>query len=93
MQNQCAGLEEAFESLGFLSIFFDISCGFVVLFNDPFAIMFVVLAAFVSIIAMAAAAVRPGSAPKTMPTNAARTTNMIANGSLNKTTNPQEMSK
>ena len=50
MQNQCAGLAEFFESLGFLSIFFDITCGFVILFNDPFAILFVVLAAFVGIV-------------------------------------------
>jgi len=50
VQNQCAGVEEFFESLGFLSIFFDISCGFVTLFNDPFALIFVVLAAFVGII-------------------------------------------
>ena len=50
MQDQCAGLEAWFESLGFLSIFFDISCGFVILFNDPFALGFVVLAAIVGII-------------------------------------------
>jgi len=50
LQNQCAGVESFFESLGFLSIFFDISCGFVILFNDPYAIMFVVLAAFVGIV-------------------------------------------
>ena len=50
MQDQCAGLEAFFESLGFLSIFFDISCGFVILFNDPFALLFVVLAAFVGIV-------------------------------------------
>jgi len=50
LQNQCAGLEEFFESAGFLSIFFDISCGFTILFNDPFAVLFVVLAAFVGII-------------------------------------------
>ena len=31
MQNQCAGIEGFFESLGFLSFFFDISCGFVIL--------------------------------------------------------------
>lgn len=49
-QNQCAGLLEWFDSLGFLAIFFDISCGFVTLFNDPFAIFFVVLAAFVGIV-------------------------------------------
>ena len=50
LQNQCAGLEEFFEGLGFLSIFFDISCGFLVLFNDPYAIFFVVLAAIVGIV-------------------------------------------
>ena len=50
MQNQCAGLEAWFESMGFLSIFFDISCGFVILFNDPFALAFVFLAAFVGIV-------------------------------------------
>jgi putative tricarboxylic transport membrane protein len=50
LQNQCAGPEEFFESAGFLSIFFDISCGFTVLFNDPYAVYFVVLAAFVGII-------------------------------------------
>jgi len=50
LQNQCAGLAETFESLGFLSIFFDISCGFVILFNDPYALMFVILAAFVGIV-------------------------------------------
>jgi len=50
LQSQCAGVEEFFESLGFLSIFFDISCGFVTLFNDPFALIFVVLAAFVGIV-------------------------------------------
>lgn len=36
--------------MGFLSIFFDISCGFVILFNDPNALMFVVLAAVVGIV-------------------------------------------
>ena len=50
LQNQCAGLREVFDSLGFLSIFFDISCGFVILFNDPFALMFVALAALVGIV-------------------------------------------
>jgi putative tricarboxylic transport membrane protein len=33
-----------------LSIFYDISCGFVVLFNDPYALIFVVLAAIVGIV-------------------------------------------
>ena len=46
-QNQCEGLRAFFEPLGFLNIFFDISCGFVVLFNDPFALIFVGLAALV----------------------------------------------
>jgi len=50
VQNQCAGIEGFFESLGFLSFLFDISCGFVILFNDPLALMFVVLAAFVGIV-------------------------------------------
>ena len=50
MQDQCAGLQEWFDSVGFLSIFFDISCGFVILFNDPFALIFVFLAAFVGIV-------------------------------------------
>ena len=50
MQNQCAGLEALFETLGFLSVFYDISCGFVVLFNDPFALLFVILAAIVGIV-------------------------------------------
>ena len=50
LQDQCAGLELLYESLGFLSIFYDISCGFVVLFNDPFALIFVLLAAFVGIV-------------------------------------------
>jgi hypothetical protein len=45
--NQCVGLQEWFDSMGFLAIFFDISCGFVTLFADPFALIFVVLAAFV----------------------------------------------
>ena len=49
-QNQCEGLRAFFEPLGFLNIFFDISCGFVVLFNDPFALIFVALAALVGII-------------------------------------------
>lgn len=48
--NSCAGLQEWFETMGFLSIFFDISCGFITLFNDPFAVGFVVLAAIVGII-------------------------------------------
>ncbi|MEM8803214.1 MAG: tripartite tricarboxylate transporter permease, partial [Pseudomonadota bacterium] len=48
--NLCAGLEAFFENLGFLSIFFDISCGFIILFADPFAIFFVLLAAFIGII-------------------------------------------
>lgn len=48
--NQCVGLQEWFDSMGFLAIFFDISCGFVTLFADPFALIFVVLAAFVGII-------------------------------------------
>ncbi len=50
MQDQCAGLEAWFEGMGFLSIFFDISCGFVILFNDPYALMFVLLAAVVGIV-------------------------------------------
>ena len=50
MQNQCAGLEAIYDTLGFLSVFYDISCGFVVLFNDPFALLFVLLAAIVGII-------------------------------------------
>lgn len=49
-QNQCEGLKAFFEPLGFLNIFFDISCGFVVLFNDPFALIFVALAALVGIV-------------------------------------------
>ena len=49
-QNQCAGLQEWFDAMGFLSIFFDISCGFVTLFADPYALIFVVLAAFVGIV-------------------------------------------
>ena len=49
-QNQCGGLQEFFDSLGFLSIFYDISCGFVVLFNDPYALLFVALAALVGIV-------------------------------------------
>ena len=49
-QNQCGGLQEFFDSLGFLSIFYDISCGFVVLFNDPYALIFVALAALVGIV-------------------------------------------
>ena len=49
-QNQCEGLRAFFEPLGFLNIFFDISCGFVVLFNDPFALIFVALAALVGIV-------------------------------------------
>lgn len=49
-QNQCAGLQEWFDTMGFLSIFFDISCGFVTLFADPYALIFVVLAAFVGIV-------------------------------------------
>ena len=49
-QNQCAGLREAFDSLGFLSVFYDISCGFVILFNDPYALAFVALAALVGIV-------------------------------------------
>ncbi|MCY4333393.1 MAG: tripartite tricarboxylate transporter permease [Litoreibacter sp.] len=48
--NLCAGLEAFFADLGFLAIFFDISCGFVILFSDPFAIFFVVLAAFIGIV-------------------------------------------
>jgi putative tricarboxylic transport membrane protein len=48
--NQCVGLQEWFDSMGFLAFFFDISCGFVTLFADPFALIFVVLAAFVGII-------------------------------------------
>ena len=49
-QNQCANLQTLFENAGFLSIFYDISCGFVVLFNDPYALIFVVLAAIVGIV-------------------------------------------
>jgi putative tricarboxylic transport membrane protein len=49
-QNQCANLQTFFEDAGFLSIFYDISCGFVVLFNDPYALIFVVLAAIVGIV-------------------------------------------
>jgi len=49
-QNQCANLQTFFENAGFLSIFYDISCGFVVLFNDPYALIFVVLAAIVGIV-------------------------------------------
>lgn len=49
-QNQCAGLQEWFDSMGSLAIFFDISCGFVTLFADPYALIFVVLAAFVGIV-------------------------------------------
>ena len=49
-QNQCADLQTYFEHSGFLSIFYDISCGFVVLFNDPYALIFVVLAAIVGIV-------------------------------------------
>jgi putative tricarboxylic transport membrane protein len=48
--NSCAGLQEWFDTVGFLSIFFDISCGFITLFNDPFAVGFVVLAAIVGIV-------------------------------------------
>ena len=48
--DQCVALYEWFEGLGFLSIFFDISCGFITLFADPFAIGFVILAALVGII-------------------------------------------
>ena len=48
--NQCGGLQEFFDSVGFLSIFYDISCGFVILFNDPYALMFVALAALVGIV-------------------------------------------
>ena len=40
-QDMCLGLEAWFESVGFLAIFYDISCGFVTLFADPFAIFFV----------------------------------------------------
>ena len=50
VNNQCAGLEAFFDNLGFFAIFFDISCGFVTLFADPFAIFFVILAAFVGIV-------------------------------------------
>ena len=49
-QNQCANLQTFFENAGFLSIFYDISCGFIVLFNDPYALIFVVLAAIVGIV-------------------------------------------
>ena len=49
-QNQCANLQTYFEHAGYLSIFYDISCGFVVLFNDPYALIFVVLAAIVGIV-------------------------------------------
>ena len=49
-QNQCANLQTFFENAGFLSIFYDISCGFVVLFNDPYALIFVVLASIVGIV-------------------------------------------
>ncbi|MEM8977926.1 MAG: tripartite tricarboxylate transporter permease [Pseudomonadota bacterium] len=48
--NLCANLELWFENLGFLSIFYDISCGFIILFADPFAIFFVLLAAIVGIV-------------------------------------------
>ena len=50
MQDQCVGLEAFFDGVGFLSIFFDITCDFVILFNDPYALMFVILAAFVGIV-------------------------------------------
>ena len=50
ISDQCVGLEAFFNELGFLAIFFDISCGFVTLFSDPFAIFFVILAAFVGIV-------------------------------------------
>lgn len=50
MMNQCVGLQEFFESAGFLSLFYDISCGFVILFNDPYALLFVGLAALVGIV-------------------------------------------
>ena len=50
MMNQCVGLQEFFDSVGFLSIFYDISCGFVILFNDPYALLFVLLAALVGIV-------------------------------------------
>ena len=50
LQNQCANLQTFFENAGFLSIFYDISCGFVVLFNDPYALIFVILAAIVGIV-------------------------------------------
>ncbi len=43
-------------------------------------------------IAIAAAAVKPGRAPNTIPTIAARTTKIKAYGSLNRTTKPQEIS-
>ena len=50
IQDQCSSLAELFETFNFLSIFYDISCGFVVLFNDPYALIFVLLAAMVGII-------------------------------------------
>ena len=50
MQNQCANLAEFYNNIGFLNIFYDISCGFIILFNDPYALLFVILAAFVGII-------------------------------------------
>ena len=50
LQIQCANLQTFFENAGFLSIFYDISCGFVVLFNDPYALIFVILAAIVGIV-------------------------------------------
>ena len=50
LQNQCANLQTFFENAGFLSIFYDISCGFIVLFNDPYALIFVILAAIVGIV-------------------------------------------
>ena len=50
LQNQCANLQTFFENAGLLSIFYDISCGFVVLFNDPYALIFVILAAIVGIV-------------------------------------------
>ncbi len=50
MQDQCSGLDVIFNTLGFFSFLYDISCGFVILFNDPYALLFVLLAALVGII-------------------------------------------
>ncbi len=50
MQDQCSGLDVIFNTFGFFSFLYDISCGFVILFNDPYALLFVLLAALVGII-------------------------------------------